>query len=234
MESEYKHITIPELPVDEQPRYKMATYGSDNLTNGELLAIIIGTGNKNETAVQLCQRVLKDCDNDLSYFLNAPIEKIVENNTLKGIGFVKACKIKAALELGRRLNRQQKNNLVVTSPKDIVSILMEEMKFLTQEHFKVVLLDTKNGIISIDTVTIGILNASLVHPREVFKVAIGKNSSSIIAVHNHPSGDPSPSNDDKQITKKLLEAGEIIGIKLLDHLVIGYDNYVSFKEIGLL
>ncbi|MFZ7131443.1 MAG: RadC family protein [Eubacteriales bacterium] len=230
----YKHMTIPQLPKDEQPRYKLSTYGSENLTNAELLAIIIGTGNKNETAVNLCQRILMACNNDLSYFVNASIEEIIGNGTLKGIGMVKACKIKAALEMGRRLSRQLKENIKIRSPKDIVDVLMEEMKYLTQEHFKVVLLNTKNGVIAIETVTMGILNASLVHPREVYKIAIGKNCSSIIVVHNHPSGDPYPSNEDKKITKKLFEAGEIVGIKLLDHLIIGYDNYVSFKEIGLL
>lgn len=234
MESGYKHMTIPQLPIDEQPRHKLSMYGSEYLSNAELLAIIIGTGNKNETAVNLCQRILISCDNDLSYFVNSSIEEITKNGTLKGIGFVKACKIKAALEIGRRVNRNKKDSFKINSPQSIADILMDEMQYLKQEHFKVVLMDTKNRVLSIETVTVGILNASLVHPREVFKLAIGKNSSSIIVAHNHPSGDPNPSSEDKNITKKLYEAGEIVGIKLLDHIVIGYNNYVSFKELGLL
>ncbi len=234
MDNEYKHIPIPELPIDEQPRHKLATLGSELLSNAELLAIIIGTGNKNETAVQLSQRVLKSCNNDLSYFVNASVDELCQSKDLKGIGFVKACKIKAAFEIGRRLSKQTKTYHKVRSPKDIADILIEDMKYLNQEHFKIVLLDTKNQITSIETVTIGILNASLVHPREVFRIAINKSSSSIIAVHNHPSGDPYPSEEDKKLTNRLIQAGEIIGIKLLDHLIIGYDNYISFKEIGLL
>ncbi|MPW24841.1 DNA repair protein RadC [Alkalibaculum sp. M08DMB] len=234
MNNIYKHIPIPELPIDEQPRYKMTNLGCEVLSNAELFAILIGTGNKEETAVQLSQRILKCCDNDLSYFVNASIEQLSNSRELKGIGAVKACKIKAAFEIGRRLNKQIKTYTKVRSPKDIADLLMQDMKYLNQEYFKIILLDTKNQITSIETVTIGTLNASLVHPREVFRIAINKSSSSIIIVHNHPSGDPCPSEEDKRITNRLLDAGEIIGIKLLDHLIIGYDNYVSFKELGLL
>lgn len=234
MVAEYKHLSIPELPMDEQPRYKLATLGSEVLSNAELFAIVIGTGNKDETAVQLSQRVLKSCSNDLSYFVNASVDELSQSKDLKGIGFVKACKLKAAFEIGRRLSKQAKSYHKIKSPKDIADLLIEDMKYLNQEHFRIVLLDTKNQITSIETVTIGTLNASLVHPREVFRIAINKSSSSIIVVHNHPSGDPSPSEEDKRITNRLIDAGEIIGIKVLDHLIIGYDNYVSFKEIGLL
>ncbi|MFZ7120533.1 MAG: RadC family protein [Eubacteriaceae bacterium] len=234
MDGKFKHITIPELPIDEQPRNKMSINGSENLTNAELLAIIIGTGNRNETAITLSQKILKFSNNDLSYFINSSIEEIINNKDLKGIGFVKACKIKASLELGRRLNKQVKKCMKVRSPKDIADLLIEDMKYLKQEHFKIVLLDTKNQILGIETVTIGTLNASLVHPREVYKRAIKKNCSSIIVAHNHPSGDANPSIEDKNITKRLHDSGEILGIKLIDHIVIGYDNYVSFKEIGIL
>lgn len=234
MDNEYKHIPIPDLPIDEQPRYKLSSLGSEMLSNAELLAIIIGTGNKEETAVQLSQRVLKSCNNDLTYFINTSVEDLCKNRDLKGIGFVKACKIKAAFEIGRRLNKQEKSNIKIKTPKDAADLLIEDMKYLNQEHFKILLLDTKNQVNSIETITIGTLNASLVHPREVFRIAINKSSSAIIIAHNHPSGDPCPSEEDKRITNRLVDAGQIIGIRVLDHIIIGYDNYMSFKEVGLL
>ena len=138
------------------------------------------------------------------------------------------------MELGRRLSIQSPVNTIIKKPLDIVDFLKEEMKYLPQEHFNAVLLNTKNMVLDVENITIGIVNASLVHPREVFIKAIRKNSTSIILVHNHPSGDPAPSSEDKSITKRLYEAGEIIGIKVIDHIIIGGDDYISFKEMGML
>lgn len=163
----------------------------------------------------------------------------VEENHLvqvKGIGLKRAQQIKAIAELAKRLYEVDwsKDKIKITGPADIANVLMNEMKFLKKEHFKVVLLDTKNQIIDIETASIGTVNASLVHPREVFSGAIKKSANAVIIVHNHPSGNPQPSQEDISITKRLFEAGNIIGITLLDHVIIGMNKYTSLKEEGLL
>lgn len=226
-----EHLTIKDLPEEERPREKLHKYGERNLTDAELLAIILRTGSKNNTAVSLAHQIIKDQKLGLRYLYNASVEDI---SKYRGIGLAKATQIKASLELGRRLTIQSPINHTIKSPKDVVDFLMEEMKYLSQEHFNVLLLNTKNTVISFENITKGIVNASLVHPREVFKKAIHKNATSIILTHNHPSGDPAPSREDKSITKRLVEAGEIIGINIIDHIIIGDGNYLSFKEMGML
>lgn len=226
-----KHFTIKELPEEERPREKLLKYGEENLSDAELLAIILRVGIKNHTAISLAHQILNNNDQGLRYFVNAPVEELKK---VKGIGMAKATQIKAAIELGRRLSVECPINRSIKSPLDIVEYLMEDMRYLLQEHFKVVLLNTKNKIISIEKITIGTVNASLVHPREVFKSAIKKSCTAMILVHNHPSGDPSPSAEDKGITKRLIEAGGIIGIDVLDHVIIGDGRYISFKEKGMI
>lgn len=230
----YQHITITNMPEEERPREKLAKYGAKHLTTAELMAIVIRTGNKSETAISLAQRILNAYDNDLTYFMNSSIEELINNEKLRGIGPAKAAQILASIELGKRINHYTKKSKVISCPTDVAEVLMEDMRYLKQEFFKIILLNTKNRIISIDNVTIGTLDASLVHPREVFKRAISKSSSNIILVHNHPSGDPTPSEADKKITRRLLDAGEIIGIKVIDHIIIGNGKYLSFKEKGIL
>lgn len=226
-----QHMTIKEFPEQERPREKLIKLGENNLSDAELLAIIIGKGSKNNTAISLAHQLIKNQKQGLRFLFGATINEI---SKFKGIGTAKATQIKAALELGRRLSIQSPINTTIEKPLDVVEYLMEEMKYLTQEHFNVVLLNTKNMVLDVENITKGIVNASLVHPREVFKNAIRKNSTSIILAHNHPSGDPTPSAEDKSITRRLYEAGEILGIKVIDHIVIGDGNYISFKEMGML
>lgn len=229
---DYKqHMTIKEFPEEERPREKLLKVGERNLSDAELLAIIIGSGSKNMTAISLAHHIVNSQKQGLRFLYGATISEI---SKFKGIGIAKATQIKAALELGRRLSVKNPIHTKIEKPLDIMEFLMEEMKYLTQEYFNVVLLSTKNIVIDVENITKGIVNASLVHPREVFKNAIRKNSTSIILAHNHPSGDPTPSAEDKSITKRLSEAGEIIGIKVLDHIVIGDGSYISFKEMGML
>ena len=154
---------------------------------------------------------------------------------IKGIGNCKAAQIMAALELGKRMKRLNPYDKIrVTSPDVVVNLVMEDMKLLQKEHFNIAILDTKNQIISIENISIGTLNASIVHPRDVFNAAIKKNANSVILLHNHPSGDVNPSNEDISITKRLIEAGNIIGIKVLDHIIIGNDVFLSMKETNFM
>lgn len=226
-----EHLTIKEFPEEERPREKLMKYGVRNLTDAELLAIILRTGTRNHTAISLAHHIVKNHRQGIRYLYTATIEELSE---IKGVGVAKATQIKAAIELGRRLSTQSPMNTTIKSPLDVVDYLMEEMKYSMEENFNIVLLNTKNRVISVENITKGIVNASLVHPREVFKIAIRKSSTSIILAHNHPSGDPTPSKEDKAITQKLVDSGSIIGIQVLDHIVIGDGNYLSFKEMGIL
>lgn len=155
--------------------------------------------------------------------------------SVKGIGECKASQILAVVELGKRISTQSVEEKVkVTSPIDIINLLMEDMRYLKKEHFKVAILDTKNQIITIENISVGNLNSSIVHPREVFNAAIRRSANSIILIHNHPSGDPTPSREDINITNRIIDAGNIIGIKVLDHLIIGDNKYISFKERNII
>ncbi len=227
-----KSYTIKDLPLSERPREKLCRYGADNLSNAELLAIIIRTGHKEDTAIDLAQRILSIDKNGISYLSNLTLEELVK---IKGVGICKATQILAAVELGRRISTHRgEEKIKINSPKIVLNLLMEEMRYLKREHFKTIILDTKNQIISIENISIGNLNQSIVHPREVFNLAIKKSANSIILVHNHPSGDPTPSLEDVNVTNRLVEAGNIIGIKVLDHIIIGDNKYISFKEKNLI
>ncbi|NLN15025.1 MAG: DNA repair protein RadC [Tissierellia bacterium] len=227
-----KNYTIKDLPLSERPREKLYSYGAESLSNAELLAIIIRTGHKEDTAIDLAQRILTLDKKGLAYLTNVTLEQLTK---IKGIGKCKAAQILAAIELGKRISRwRAEDKIKINSPLTVANLVMDEMRFLDREHFNVVLLDTKNQLLSIENISIGTLNASIVHPRDVFRVAIKKNSNAIILLHNHPSGDPEPSNEDIRITERLVEVGNLVGIKVLDHIIIGDNRYVSFKEKNLL
>jgi DNA repair protein RadC len=222
-------IMIRDFPQSERPRERLITDGPESLSNQELLAIILRTGTKDESVLQLSNRLLKKFEG-LRMLKDATVEEIT---SIKGIGLAKAVQIIASLELGRRISRlQYDDRYVIRSPEDAAKYVMEDMRFLTQEHFVSVYLNTKNQVIHKKTVFIGSLNASIVHPREVYKEALKRSAASIICIHNHPSGDPTPSREDIEVTKRLAECGKIIGIELLDHLIIGEQKYVSLKEKG--
>lgn len=227
-----KSYTIKDMPLNERPREKLFKYGVKSLSNAELIAIIIRTGNRQDTAIELSNRILSMDSKGLGFLSDASFEELT---SVKGIGKCKASQIIAAVELGKRISTQRSVEKVkVTSPKDIVSLLMEEMRYLNKEHFKVAILDTKNQIITIEGISIGNLNSSIVHPREVFNAAIRRSGNSIILIHNHPSGDPTPSREDITITSRIIDAGNIIGIKVLDHIIIGDNRYISFKEENII
>jgi DNA repair protein RadC len=224
--------TIKDLPISERPREKMYSQGVESLSNAELLAILIRTGNKEDTAIDLARRILSLDERGIAFLSDVTLEELTQ---VKGIGLSKACQIIAAIEIGKRLNKVGPyDKIKVTSPATIADVIMDEMRYLTKEHFRIAILDTKNQILSIENVSIGTLNASIVHPRDVFKIAIKKNANSIILIHNHPSGDITPSNEDINITNRLIDAGNLIGIKVLDHIIIGDNRFFSFKEKSLI
>ena len=224
--------TIKDLPLNERPREKLYRYGVKSLSNSELIAVIIRTGSKGDTAIQLAERIISLDDRGIGFLSDATIEELTD---VKGIGNCKAAQLLAAIELGKRISAYKKeDNIRISCPNDIADLLMEEMRYLKKEYFKIAILDTKNQIITIENISIGNLNSSIVHPREVFNMAIKRSANSIILVHNHPSGDPTPSSEDINITNRLIEAGSILGIKVLDHIIIGDNKYISFKERNII
>jgi DNA repair protein RadC len=226
------NYTIKNIPKDERPREKLLKYGSNSLTNSELMAIILRVGSKQDTAVTLSQKILGYEGRGLKNIADSNPEFLLK---FHGISDAKAAQILAAVELGKRVSRIEKENKYkITSPQDISGYVMEDMRYLKKEYFKIILLDTKNQILDLVTISIGSLNSSIVHPREVFNEAVKKSAASIILIHNHPSGDTNPSKEDINITNRLIEAGNIMGIKVLDHIIIGDGVYLSFKEENII
>lgn len=222
---------LREIPSDERPRERMLRNGPQALSNAEMLAILIRTGTYAESAVRLSERILKEAGG-LRNLSDMSLEQLT---TVKGVGPAKAMQIQAGIELGRRIAKSSfEDRTVIRSPGDVAAYVTEELRYLQKEHFVCLFLNTKNQIIGQETLSVGSLNASIVHPREVFRSAIKRSSASIICVHNHPSGDPTPSPEDIQLTARLSEAGEIIGIDVLDHVIIGDRSFVSLKEKGLM
>ncbi len=229
-----EHRVIRELPEDERPREKMIRCGAQSLSNAELIGIIIQNGSRDTSAVELGRRVLEYFDQDLTSLLNMRIEELQRNKALKGIGLAKACQIKAAIELGQRVRFGSNRMGMIKGPEDVYAMLCSEMAWLPEEHFRILLMDTKNRVFRVEEISIGTINASLVHPREVFVKAIRQHAAAILAVHNHPSGMTTPSEEDKQITRRLAESGKLLGIPLLDHVIIGSEGFTSLKASGLL
>lgn len=213
----------------DRPRERLLRQGAMSLSNQELLAILLRTGTKEESVLALANRVLSTFER-LHHLKHATIEEMI---AIKGIGEVKAIQILAAIELGRRLSQKQNDDkFTVRSPQDAAAYLMPDMTSLSQEHFVALFLNVKNQIMHKQTIFIGSLNASIVHPREIFREAVKRSAASIICAHNHPSGIPTPSPEDIEVTKRIQEAGYIIGIELLDHIIIGDHQFISLKEKG--
>ena len=221
-------VVIRDLPTGERPREKLLGYGVDSLSNRELLAIILRVGTRHQSALGLAVQVLAHFGS-LRELREARCEEL---QSIEGIGLAKAAQVLAALELGRRVQALVRVPAVVQSPQDASDLVMEELRYLDREVMRLLILDTKHQVIATPIVSVGTLNASMVHPREIFKDCIRRSAAAVIVVHNHPSGDPSPSSDDIQVTKRLRRAGEILGIDVLDHIIIGDNRFVSLKEEG--
>lgn len=219
---------IKEMPNDERPREKLMRYGVNLLSNPELLAILIGSGTKDSSAIMLANKLLSLDGTGILFLTDCIPEELIN---VRGIGIAKACQLVSAIELGKRIAVKPKDKKInINSPKEVSALFMEEMRYLRKEFFRVLMLNTKNEIIMVDNVSIGNLNSAIVHPREVFSRAIKKSASSIILVHNHPSGNPQPSREDIDLTNRLMESGKILGIEVLDHIIIGDGIFISLKE----
>ena len=221
---------ITDLHETERPRERLASLGPQALTNAELIAILLRVGVTGENAVQVGQRLLQKFGG-LGGLHRVPIEELINQH---GIGEAKAAQIKAAIELGRRLTLEApEERPTINSPADAAALVQYEMSALEQEHLRVLLMDTRNHVLDISEIYRGSVNTSQVRVGEVFKAAIRRNATAIIVVHNHPSGDPTPSPDDVAVTRAFVQAGKLVDVDVLDHLIIGRGKFVSMKERGL-
>ena len=223
-------FTIHDLPKEERPRERLVKFGEQALSAQELLQVILGRGIAGESVVVTAQKLLTQFGS-LQKLAEASIEEL---SSIKGIGLAKATQIKAVFEIGRRLSTQTPpyKSKELTDPKKVYQLIKSKLKDYHKEHFYIIALNSRNH--SVAEVSVGSLNASIVHPREVFAEAIKNKAASVIFVHNHPSGDPEPSEDDLELNKRLVEAGKILGIEVIDHIIIGKACFLSFKEKGLL
>jgi DNA repair protein RadC len=224
-------MRIDEIPSGERPRERLKTLGAEVLSMRELVALVIGSGGARRSAMEIAEGVVAGMASarDLA---GVSIERLAR---VQGVGFATACRLKAAVELGRRVVKASRGEVkIVKCPDDAAGLVMEDMQNLDREHFTVILLDSKNAVISVERVSIGTVNSSIVHPREVLKPALEKSATSIILVHNHPTGNTSPSREDIMITRRFEKCGRILGIEVIDHIIIGDGNYRSMKESGYL
>lgn len=228
-EMQKRGFTIHDLPESERPRERLQKHGPEALSSQELLALLLGRGIKGESVMVTAQRLLSTFGN-IENISQASLEELSD---VKGVGPAKASQIKAAFELARRKEDHERKQISVKSHLDVVKLVKQKLKDKKKEHFLILCLDTRNNLIKISTVSTGTLDANLVHPREVFKEAIQSLASSIILVHNHPSGSPKPSEADIDITKRILETGKVVGIGVLDHIIVCENKSFSFKEQGL-
>ncbi|MEW5799879.1 MAG: DNA repair protein RadC [Bacteroidota bacterium] len=228
-----QYTSIKEWPEDERPREKLMKHGAASLSDSELLAILINTGSGKQSAVDLAKKLLREYKS-LRTVSGLSVADLKQKK-FKGIGKVKAIVLAAAFEIARRLASTPKEDLSpIRTPEDVANRYKPQLRDLKQEVFMVLCLSSSNKIIQERTITKGLLNSSLTHPREVFREAILENAASVILLHNHPSGNLEPSREDIQITKQLVEAGKIIGISVQDHIIIGGDNFTSMMERGLM
>ena len=225
-----RSFTLHDLPRTERPRERFELYGPKALSTYELLAIILGNGIRGESVLLLAQRTLKTFSS-LKGLSQASVEEL---SAIKGIGLARAIQIKAIFELGKRVEQNQDEKIVISSPADVAKLVGPRLIDNQKEHFMLLSLDTRNMVNKISEITVGILDSSLIHPREVFKEAIQSLASSIILVHNHPSGNPDPSKEDFEITKKMVKTGSIIGIKVMDHVITARQAFYSFQENGFI
>ena len=222
--------TIKEMPASERPRERLQAYGESVLSTSELIAILLRTGIEGQSAINVASRLLKE-HRGLAGLARCSFDQLAN---VKGLGPAKVAQLKAAFELGRRLlNESPEERPQIRCPADAANLLMSEMSLLEQEHLRTLLLDTKNRVLATREIYVGSLNTSLIRVGELFRPAIHANSAAVIIVHNHPSGDPTPSPEDVAVTHQIVEAGKLLDIEVLDHLIIGGQRWVSLKERGL-
>lgn len=225
---EAKKLTVKDLPLDDRPREKLLLRGSQSLSDAELVAILLRTGKKGKSVLEIAREIISS-EGNLAMLATRTVDSLQK---VDGIGKDKAATLAAAFELSRRILSQSKwfSNRKITSPQDIAEIFIPILRDEIKEKFIVVCLNSANKVIKYETISVGNLNSSVVHPREIFKVAIDNSSASIILIHNHPSGNPEPSTEDIRITKKIVESGKVLDIPVFDHLIIAGETYTSFVE----
>ena len=226
-----RSFTVRDLPLEERPRERLQRWGAATLSQQELLACVLGRGVAGESVLVSAQRLLSTFGN-VSGIRDASIEEL---SRVHGIGLAKATQLKAALELSRRLEQAaQPPHATITDYHDVVRLVEARLARATKEHFLALLLDARHRVLRIADIAVGSLTASLVHPREVFHEAITAHAAALILVHNHPSGDPTPSEEDLALTERLIEAGRLLGMDVLDHVIIGHGRHVSLQASGLM
>jgi len=229
-------LTIKDWPEQDKPRERLFKLGPEALSDGELVAILIGSGSSGETALSVAQKLLAKSEElygaSLVFLLQSSFEELGE---ISGIGFAKAARLRACGELGKRLlDRIQKTRkpFQVRQGKEVFEYVRTSVLEVDREYFYILYLNSRNQIFGQDVVSVGSLDASIVHPREIFKKSIKRSAASIVLVHNHPSGDPTPSDDDYEVTKRLVEAGRLLGVHVLDHVVVARTSFVSMREVS--
>ena len=226
-------VMVRDLPEEERPREKLIRRGAAALSDTELLAILLRTGTSSVSVLHLAEEVLaKYQDKGLLAIMNVSPQEVA---SIHGVGLAKAAAIVAAVELGRRLSaKAAQKQEKIGGPEDVARYAAPLLRFEQKEHFRVMLLDVRNRVLAMPTVSIGSLTASVAHPREIFREAIRYSAANMILIHNHPSGDPTPSREDLQLTRQMMRAGEIMGIPVLDHVIIAGDGFLSIKEANCL
>ncbi len=231
-------IPLKALPREERPRERLLALGPERLSDAELVAILLRTGVRDKSALQVAQELLHYCTSKTP---GQPLAHLLQmrppemRRVVKGVGEAKLAQILAALQLGQRAQYPKPERVDLSNPRAVYEYLSPTMSELTKEQFKVILLNAKNRVLDVELISEGTLTASLVHPREIFKKAIERSAHAVILAHNHPSGDPTPSREDREITLRLIQAGKLMGIEVLDHIVVGRGKpgYASFRERGL-
>ena len=223
-------MNIKHLPETERPVEKTMAKGITTLSNAELLAILIGSGSRDKSAIGVAEEVISQNPQGILYLTESSAEELMK---ISGIGRTKAVRILAAVELGKRISTAPKQKKIgIAGAEDIVNLFMEDMRYQKREIFKALLLNAKGEILSTETVSVGELTSTLVHPREVFSQAIKKSAAVVVFIHNHPSGDPTPSGEDFETTKMLTDCGKLLRINVLDHIIIGDGRFCSMRSKG--
>jgi DNA repair protein RadC len=226
---EYR-VMMKDLPLHQRPRERLLSHGAEALSNAELLSAILGFGTRKESVLDLSSRILSEYS--LERLSNARVREL---KMIAGLSSAKACGILAALELGKRAACERSaEGRAIESPEDLVKLLLPRMRNLRREFLRGIYLDSKKRLLGNEVISVGGLNTNNVHPREVFAPAVRDSAAALVLVHNHPSGDPAPSKDDLKVTRKLTEAGRMLGIEVLDHIIIGRNTYMSMREEGLI
>lgn len=235
MKNGQDRLTMRCLPIEDRPYEKMMTAGPQALTDAELMAVIIRSGSQQDTALALCQRLLVSENNQhgLAILQEKSLEEMM---SFPGIGQVKAAQIKAALELGSRAvcSVSRLRQTILKSPQDAITMLEREMSQLSREELRIVLLDIRNRVIRVSRIAEGGLAAAVIHPRDLFREALRANAAAMILAHNHPSGNSTPSHDDLETTRRLVEAGDMMGVRVVDHIILAADGSTSLKQCGLI